>query len=235
VSDPAPNAELLRSLAKLVRGLSALFWGLPITLIVCVWTSYTQWIRSAGWIPPLAATALIIYGLWHLAGFQKQERIWRKALDFASVLAVINFGLSPFLFFWTKVPDSGFFTIAVVLLSISALLFLASLNLVLQRLGAMLPDEALRIETKQFTAVNLNLLLVIFLLAVFYFGLHLFPVFAEKLLTSLPFWLTKAVTTLDRSSPFLLLLLVLLPLAMTMALLWKTKQVILDSVFGIER
>jgi hypothetical protein len=26
--------------------------------------------------------------------------------------------------------------------------------------------------------------------------------------------------------------LVLLPLAMTMALLWKTKEVILDSVFG---
>jgi len=29
--------------------------------------------------------------------------------------------------------------------------------------------------------------------------------------------------------------LILLPLAMTMALLWKTKEVILDSVFGVSR
>jgi hypothetical protein len=233
--DPAPNPDLLRSLAKLVRGLSALFWGLPITLIVCVWTSYTQWIKSAGWIPPLVATAMLMYGLWQLSGFQKQERIWRKALDFSFILALINFGLSPFLFFWTRIPGNVFFTIAVVLLVVFALLFLGSLNLVLQRLGAMLPDESLRLETKQFTAINLNLLLLIFLLAGFYFILHRFPAFTENLLNSLPPWLAKLVMVLDNISPFLLLLLVLLPLAMTMALLWKTKEIILDSVFGIER
>jgi hypothetical protein len=31
---------------------------------------------------------------------------------------------------------------------------------------------------------------------------------------------------------FMLLLFILLPVAMTMALLWKTKEVILDSVFA---
>src|SRR6267378_2351881 len=30
--DPAPNAELLRSLGRLARGLSALFWGMPAAL-----------------------------------------------------------------------------------------------------------------------------------------------------------------------------------------------------------
>ena len=29
-----PNPELMRSLGQLVRGLSALFWGLPLTLVV---------------------------------------------------------------------------------------------------------------------------------------------------------------------------------------------------------
>jgi len=42
----------------------------------------------------------------------------------------------------------------------------------------------------------------------------------------------KALLWLDRVGLVLLVLLVLLPLAMTMALLWKTKEVILDSVFG---
>jgi hypothetical protein len=35
----------------------------------------------------------------------------------------------------------------------------------------------------------------------------------------------------QRFSQSLLLLLVLLPLSLTMALLWKTKEVIMDSVF----
>jgi hypothetical protein len=35
--------------------------------------------------------------------------------------------------------------------------------------------------------------------------------------------------------PWLLIFLVLLPLAMTMALIWKIKEVILDSVFGSGR
>ncbi len=115
----------------------------------------------------------------------------------------------------------------VLLLSLGALLFLGSLNLVLRRLGAMLPDEALRVETRQFTALNLNLLVITLLLAMLYVGLgHIQP---------LPLWLGLVAALLERGSLWLLIVLVLLPLAMTMALLWKTKEVILDNVFSAGR
>ena len=39
----------------------------------------------------------------------------------------------------------------------------------------------------------------------------------------------------EHGSLWFLIVLVLLPLAMTMALLWKTKEVILDNVFGAKR
>ena len=66
------------------------------------------------------------------------------------------------------------------------MLFLGSLNLVLRRLGAMLPDEALRLETRQFTALNLNLLFATFVLAaVLYVG-------ARASSTTLPLWLGMA-------------------------------------------
>ena len=39
-------------------------------------------------------------------------------------------------------------------------------------------------------------------------------------------------TLLVRASSLLLIFFILLPLAMTMALIWKTKEVILDAVFG---
>ena len=47
-----------------------------------------------------------------------------------------------------------------------------------------------------------------------------------------PRWLGILLAILDRSSIWLVIPLVLLPLTMTMALLWKTKEVILDNVFG---
>jgi hypothetical protein len=222
--DPVPNAELMRSLGRLVRGLSALFWGLPVTLVVCVWTAHPQWLRSFGVVPPLLSTGLLAYGLRQLGAFQKQERVWRSALDRARILSLINFGLSPFLHWWSRVPENPFFLSMVLVLALSGLLFLASLNLVLQRLGAMLPDEALRVETRQFTLVNLNLLFATFLLALLDFALMQMP--------KLPLWLFAVATVLERGRLWVLIVLVLLPLAMTMALLWKTKEVILDNVFA---
>jgi hypothetical protein len=225
--DPAPNAELLRSLGRLVRGLSALFWGLPITLIACFYTAKGDWLKPFGLVPPLVTTGLLTYALWQLGDFQKQERVWRAALDRALVFSLINFGLSPFLFWWNRLPANTFFLTMVMVLTLSALVFLGSLNLVLRRLGAMLPDEGLRLETRQFTTLNLNLLFATLLLALLYIGLGQFY--------SLPFWLGVVMNVIERGSLWFLILLVLLPLAMTMALLWKTKEVILDNVFGATR
>jgi hypothetical protein len=231
--EPAPNAELLRSLGRLVRGLSALFWGLPIALIVCVWTANPRWIYARwAWLPPLVATGLLVYGLWQLGGFQRQERVWRTALDRARVLSLINFGLSPFLYWRGQFPDNSFFSITLILLAVSAVFFLGSLNLVLQRLGAMLPDEALRMEIKQFTVLDLKLLVATLICGAIYFAIQL----SQRL----PIWLEKMLVDLDRSNfSFVIVVVplaffVLLPLAMTMALLWKTKEVILDNVFGAE-
>jgi hypothetical protein len=227
MSDPAPNAELLRSLGRLVRGLSALFWGLPITLIVCFHTAKADSLKSFGIVPPLVTTGLLAYGLWQMGDFQKQERVWRTALDRARLLSLFNLGLSPFLYWWNKVPANTFFLVMVLLMVMCALLFLGSVNLVLRRLGAMLPDEALRHETRQFTALNLNLLFATFVLALVYVGLGHF--------SELPFWLGVAMSVVERGGLWFLILLVLLPLAMTMALLWKTKEVILDNVFSANR
>ena len=227
MAEPAPKPELLRSLGRLARGLSALFWGLPLALIICVQTAKTEWLRSLTVIPPLVATGLLVYGLWLLGGFQKQERVWQNALDRALVLGFVNFGLSPFLYWWNRVPAKPFFFFMVLLLAFSGLMFLSALNFVLDRLGAMLPDEALRAETRQFTALNRNLILATVLLTFGYFVANQFE--------SLPLWLATILSIIDRSSFWFLIPLVLLPLAMTMALLWKTKEVILDSVFGAER
>jgi hypothetical protein len=229
--DPASNPELLRSLGRLVRGLSSLFWGLPISLLVCFYTYNASLLKPYAAVVPMAATGLLVYGLWQLRDFQKQERVWQAALDRAMILSMIDFGLSPFLFMWNRVQDSVFFTIVIIALAVSGLLFLASLNIVLQRLGAMLPDEALRHEIKQFTGVNLNLLIGTFVLMLLYIVVGRFH--------QLPLWMGFVASLIEglmeRGSAWFLVLLILLPLAMTMALIWKTKEVILENVFGTTR
>ena len=168
MSDPASNPELLRSLGKLARGLSALFWGLPAALVVCVETARTGGFKSFGLIPALAATCLLLFGLWQMGDFQRQERPWRNALDRAKLLGLINLGLCPFLFWHHRMPQEAFFRAAVLVLIFSAILFVFNLNIVIKQLGAMLPDETLRHETILFTALNRWLLAFLFLLNVAY-------------------------------------------------------------------
>jgi len=159
-----------------------------------------------------------------MSDFQKQERPWRNALDRAKLPGLVNFGLCPFLYWQNKMPEQPFFNAAVFVLVLSALLFLFNLNVVLKQLGAMLPDETLRHETRLFTALNCWLLVGLLFLGtvyvVFFYSPHWYLEFSAF------------SYRLDQFSFWTLTFFALLPLAMTMALLWKTKQVILDSVFG---
>jgi hypothetical protein len=224
MDNPAPNAELLRSLGRLARGLSALFWGLPASLIICAETARADWLRPLSLVPALAGTGLLLYGLWLMRSFQQQERPWRIALDRAQLLGLVNFGLCPFLYWQNRMPGQPFFNAAVLVLLLSGVLFLFDVNVVLKQLGAMLPDETLRQETRLFTLLNRWLLAVLLLLG------------SAQLTFLQPFqWhlvFGAFASGPDRLGFWALIFFALLPLAMTMALLWKTKEVILDSVFG---
>jgi len=192
--------------------------------VVSAETARADWLKPLGLLPGLATNALLLYGLWQMSGFQKTERPWRRALDRAKVTGLVNVGLCPFVYWHNKIPDQMFFTTMVVVLQFSALIFLYHLNQVIERLGAMLPDEALRQETRQFTALNRSLLVTLLLLALAYLGLQLVPQPGPAV--------ALVVVWIEHGGFWLLVFFALLPLAMTMALLWKTKEVILDGVFG---
>jgi hypothetical protein len=220
-----PNSDLLRSLGKLTRGLSALFWGLPAWLIISAETARADGLGPAGVIPALAVNFLLLYGLGQIGSFQKDERPWRQALDRVKLFGLINLGLCPFLFWFSRMPDQPFFRDSIVILTLSALMFLFHLNLVLKQLGLMLPDETLRHELRQFTVLNrwllmmwlLGLLAAFAVPPLFDFRTHFSPLFR--------LWLQNITTTV-------LLCLGLSPVAITMALVWKTKEVIFNSIFG---
>ena len=222
------NAELLGSLRRLVRGLAALFWGLPAALVIAVQTGKGEWLKPLGFAPITLAMALLLFGIILLGKFQTQERVWMIALERARLLALVNVGLSPFLFFWSKMPGNLFFTISVEVMFLTLLAFLFLLNAVLARLAAMLPDETLRSETKLFTRLNQTILLIVIPTQPLYFVLH----GSSKL----PRIVVEILLLPERFGPMFQLMVImffiLLPVAMTMALLWKTKETIMAGVFS---
>ena len=236
-----PNPELLSALGRLVRGLSLLFWFLPAALVVCTMTALGEWFRQLGVLPALVVTAVLYYGLNLLGHFQKQERPWTLALDRARLLALINFGLSPFVYWWSRLPSHPFLTAVVQTLVFTGLVFLICLNPLLARLAAMLPDETLRHETRLFTALNRTVLaLILTALTAYALVIRLDPALPENFFG----WLLRVTPLAQQTVPFLAILdrgrvqfcilLILFPVAMTMALIWKIKEVILASVFGAE-
>src|SRR5262249_40692361 len=93
--------------------------------------------------------------------------------------------------------------------------------------------------TKTFTSLNRSLLLVTVTLMITYFALtQYFPQLFQRGLdivfqfNPLPARGGSIALLLDRGGWWLILFLILLPIAMTMALTWKIKEVILSSVFG---
>jgi hypothetical protein len=226
MAETAPRAELMRSLGRLVRGLSALFWGLPLGLVVSVYVATNEWGRTTHMVAPVVMLGLLFYGLNLLSDFQKQERIWRDALDRAKLLALVNVGLSPFIYWYSRLPEEIFFKAAILMLMTTGLLFLFNLNHVLQRLAAMLPDETLRTETRVFGNLNLSLLTAILLLFALYFILGQ--------IDNLPDSLERILDVMSLLRLWLLTLLILLPMAMTMTLIWKIKEVIFASVFSYQ-
>lgn len=221
-----PRERLVRSLGRLSRGLSSLFWGLPVALIVCFHTARADSLFSLGMLPAVLSTAWLVHALYLISGFHRQELVWQVATDRARILSTILCGLSPFLYWSKQLPHNFFFSFMVMLMGFSALYFLASLNVMLRRLGAMLPDETLRSEVRLFTSMNYGLLAAMALVLASSTVLVYFP------LAGLPLGIESLRVFLLRFGRLMGIPLFLLPLSMTMAMLWKTKEVILDSLFS---
>lgn len=219
-----PSPELLRSLGKMLRGLSALFWGLPIALIASVQSQTFPGGQGLAALLPCAANGLLFFGLTQLAHFQPQERIWRQALDRAKVLAIMNIWLSPFLYFRVRLPHIPHYDLAVDVLYLSSLLFLYNYNLVLFRLTFMLPDENLRSDAKMLARWSRAILGIAVLVSLAY-------------LTMLrggwaPSFIHFPFQVMEMNHWWMAIVPLLMPVAMMMTLTWKVKELVIDGVFN---
>lgn len=224
--ESGPSPDVLRSLGRVVKGLSALFWGLPLALLASAQTDPLTWLKPQTAILPVLAHGLLLYGILQLGAFQPRERVWTRALESAKILALVNVGLAPFLHFWNAAPEQTHFARAVTVMIFTGLALLYSLNGVIARLTAMLPDPTLRDDGAAFTKLNRQLLAIVFVVLIFFLTLD-----ARQPPPGV--WL-NIVLFIDRARNALAVGLLLFPMAMTLALLWKTKEAIFHGAFSPE-
>lgn len=230
MTDPAAKSELMQSLGRLVRGLSCLFWGLPLTLVIYVQTARMDWLDALGTVatvPAAGLTALLLYGLTLMAGFQNQERVWINSIERARLVGLVCLGLSPFLHWWHRLPFVTLYAVSVILLVLFGLLFLLQLNRVLLRLTAILPDEMLRHETQFFVGFNRAILSIMPLLPGVWMAVSQIKVLPQQAINLL--------RVADEIGLWFMLFLLLIPVATTMALIWKIKEAIFAGVFDTQR
>lgn len=227
MSENDSKTVLLPSLGRLVRGLSILFWTMPLAIVVGVHIARSPWPRDYGMLLVAFSPALLLYALTLMQSFHPGERPWIDSLDRARMLALVNLGLAPFLYWWRQEPANEYFLFCASLLPFAGLFLLCAVNLVLRRLAAMLPDETIRYETRLFTALNLISTSLLLLL--------LGGAISISHLSELPEWVQLIKLLMPQNILWMFVLPVLLPLAMTMALVWKIKEVILASIFGVDQ
>ncbi len=218
--------DLLPALARVVRGTSMLFWGLPVAMVVSIMSTLSNWTDAAwpmGMLMPPVAFGVLWVGLWLLGAFQPQERVWQAALGQAKLLGLFNLGLSPFLHWHHRAPDELYFANAVWLLALVFVFYLMALNKTLARLAAMLPDETLRVESQLFSRMNRVLLTIT--------SISIGVMYLVTRIDEPPELLFRLVAIAAQFRPWLFMAFVLIPVSMTMSLLWKTKESILASVF----
>tara|TARA_Y100001934_G_C12325491_1_gene762382 strand:+ start:427 stop:1029 length:603 start_codon:yes stop_codon:yes gene_type:complete len=196
----------------------------PIALLVCVQSLVTDWLRPLGATPPLLATGLVLFGILESRHFHPQERVWQETLNRARIFATVNFGLAPFVFFWSRFPHDDYYRSIMVMMIVSTVLFIYHLNLCLRYLARMLPDQTLREDTELFTGMNI-LLIVVLLVSIAVYR------FLQEIET-LPIFVIYILELIEESGRWSAIFLVLLPIAMTMSLIWKIKETVMSGIFG---
>ncbi|MBT5927699.1 MAG: hypothetical protein HOH33_13885 [Verrucomicrobia bacterium] len=215
--------SIIKSVGRLIRGLSALFWGLPVALLSEAHTDLYARAREMGILLPLLTNGMLIFGLVQIGKFQSQERIWSKAVDRSVIIGILNLGLTPFLFFWHDFPRVPFYSYSVALLFFCGLLYLYHMNFVLKRLAFMIPDETLRHDTELFSGLNRRMLSMMMILTLLYHVVWNLP--------SLPTSVVIIRNMVESARPWLIVFMVVMPVAMTMTMVWKIKEILLDNVY----
>lgn len=127
-----------------LRGLSALFWGLPAALVASIHVSLDAHAMGLRFILPMGAFTLLAYGSHQLRWVSVTRMTgWSNRVDLLGILSMGQLFLSPFLFFFARAADQWLFIGSVYFLGLNWVGFLLVLCNLIGGIVLTSPDRTL--------------------------------------------------------------------------------------------
>ncbi len=206
-------------LIRLARGFSAVFWGIPVSLMLYAGALDIR-VYSTFRIPAYVLGIVVIYaGLVFLRRAGAITPRWLRTVRVLLVMLVFEFYLAPFVYWWKQMPYVPYYVINVFALLACTTLGLFFMNQLAGEVGRIAHDTTFLIETQICAWLSLALMLLPVLHSLYY------SVRAILELRSVIFFES---TSLPPPLPPWTYAIILLPFTLTMATAWKAKERSLD-------
>ena len=214
-----------RDLVRVAQGCYLIFWGLLVTLVMAGQLLMGIPLPSLMESFLAAGVVSIVVGSWRMHQADRCGDLWRArtatALAWAGLLA---YG-AVFLHLWRRVPDNFFLQINALVFPVVYIWYLVAFGRAATALADDWANRQLRQESRWYSVATVVLLLVPFS------ALAIFVMVLAVLQKENPlFWLRYSLARV----PTAVLVVVLLPLALTLSLAWAIKDLALQRLSAYE-
>lgn len=222
---PGPLAPA-GALARAMRGFSCVFWGIPLSVLLFAGAIDLR-LPFAARAPAYVFGIFLVYcGVVYFQRTALPGRRWRSLVREMLFVLLIEVYLSPFVFWWRRMPHVPYYVANILVLMLCTTWGLFILNQLAAEIARLLRDRALAVEAQiaawlalAFMLVPTSLALLQSVLAARSFGISLAP--GEAVGGPQRFGWLYAVA--------------LFPFALNMMIAWKTKERCLRALQTPER
>ena len=205
-----------QTLVRMIRGFGAVFWGLPISLLL-FFGAVEVHLASQVRLPSCIAGLVVVYvGLVLLRFSGLRAKGWARHARNGLISTFLLIYLGPFIYWYTYLPPSGaYYMLNMGLFSVSVILLLFSVNRLAAELGHEAHDRDLMVESR---LCGWSVILLMFL------PTALTAVFSSYMAMKYESSLLAEMRGVRRSSPLWIHIFFLIPLSLTMTSAWKAKE-----------
>ncbi len=216
-SDELPSSVLSRKdLLGLARGFSRILWSIPLGFFL--FTGAMDFALSIYFRLPSYIIAVILC-MWGLAGLRRIHslgRTWVRYLNMALLLTVILIYFAPFIYWWIRHPEGNHFVVNLMAMILAVTWLLWIVNRLAEEVATALHDRYYLIECR---LCGWSVVAFMAMPLVVYFGHSMLQAVRHEI----PLYYVLENIRRIRHAPWLFALL-LLPLTLTVAIAWKTKE-----------
>ncbi|MBU1694771.1 MAG: hypothetical protein KJ726_11620 [Verrucomicrobia bacterium] len=215
-SVPAPDVLL-----RLARGLSCVFWGIPLSLLLFSGALDFRLLPHLR-LPAFVVGLLLVFcGVLYLHRVPPLTRRWPRRIQQALLILLVLVYLSPFVLWWRAMPQVPYYSANMLAMMVVTMWGFLVVNQVAAEVGLAFGDRTFSVEARLCGWLAVLFLLVPGLLA-----------WGRSQLATAPLENSRmaSLVLVPYLMPRWMMALMLLPFTLTMTMVWRAKELCLRAI-----